>query len=173
MGVWWGSPVVATCRATPPRRAASCPPGTPGWRRRRWRCGSSCRPGRRCCTAAAESPPPMMVVALGQRGQHAGHRLGALGKLGELEHAHRPVPDDGAGAVQPLAETAPGCAGRCPGCASRAARRPRPRPVKRRRRRSGRRRRRPPAGPAWRQPAPAESRAVSRLSSSTSESATS
>src|SRR5699024_4416198 len=26
-----------------PRRAAPCPPGTPGRRRRRWRCGSSCR----------------------------------------------------------------------------------------------------------------------------------
>ena len=26
-----------------PRRAAPCPPGTPEKRRRRWRCGSSCR----------------------------------------------------------------------------------------------------------------------------------
>ena len=42
-----------TCPAGTPRRAAPCPPGPPGRRRRRWRCGSS---GRR--SPAGPRPPP-------------------------------------------------------------------------------------------------------------------
>ena len=34
---------IFTCPAGRPRQAAPSLPGTPGWRRRRWRCGSSCR----------------------------------------------------------------------------------------------------------------------------------
>ena len=45
-------PKVFTCPADTQRPAALCPPGTPGWRRRRWRCGSSCRR-----SPAAPRPP--------------------------------------------------------------------------------------------------------------------
>ena len=38
--------------ANRPRRGAPCPPGIPGRRRRRWRCGSSCRR-----SPAAQRPP--------------------------------------------------------------------------------------------------------------------
>ena len=45
-------------------------------------------------TAAIESPPPMIVVPL-DVGDRARDGVGAGRERVDLEHAHRPVPDDG------------------------------------------------------------------------------
>ena len=119
-------------------RGGSCPRGTPGWRRRRWRCGRT-RPrrSRGVRTAAAESPPPTTVSAV-DLGEGLGDGPGARGEGRELEHAHRAVPEDGLRVGDLRRRTAAPTPGRCPGRSGRPG-------WRRRRRRRGRRRPRTPS----------------------------
>jgi hypothetical protein len=53
--------------------------------------------------AASVSPPPAIEKA-GLLGDGARQGLGAVGEGVELEHAHRAVPDDGAGGLELLGQ---------------------------------------------------------------------
>ena len=70
--------------------------------------------------AAAESPPPMIVIApgFGAVSQQLRDGVRACGESRLLEHAHRPVPDDGFGVLERFAEALAPSPGRCRRCPS-------------------------------------------------------
>ena len=93
-------------------RAAPCPPDTPEKRRRRWRCGSSCRPRPICmdCCCAVAAADDGGGVALSHR---LGHSQGARCQSRVLEDAHGAVPDNGLGSLDGLSKQLAWSPGRC------------------------------------------------------------
>ena len=109
-------PSVRRSRAAPgsPPRAASCLRGTRGTRRRRWRCSEMRSAMPYLAIAASVSPPPAMENAVESAIASATALVPRAEGL-ELEHADRPVPDDGAGLRKDVPGGGDRSAARCRG----------------------------------------------------------